>query len=78
MHQALKKKELCENLQNFTMYRVSHRKVLNGCGINIIPPIFKTKMLIYELKASLEVKILFANITHLIEPGIRKMLERDL
>ena len=36
-------------------------------------------MLIYQSKkANLDMKILFDNITHLIDPEIRKMLERGL
>ena len=34
--------------------------------------IFKTKMLIYLSKANLDVKIMFGNIIHLIDPEIRK------
>ena len=40
--------------------------------------IFETKMLIYQSKANLDVKILFGNIIYLIDPEIRKMLDRDL
>ena len=39
-------------------------------------PIFETKMLIYQSKANLDVKTLFGNITHPIDPEITKMLER--
>ena len=41
-------------------------------------PIFKTKWLIFHSKANLDVKNLFGNATHLIDPEIRKMLERGL
>ena len=40
--------------------------------------IFKTKMLIYQSKANLDVKILFGNITDLIGPEIMKMPEKGL
>ena len=40
--------------------------------------IFKTEMLIYQPKATLDVKILFGNITLLIDLGIMKMLEKGL
>ena len=39
---------------------------------------FKTKMLIYQSKANLGVKILFRNITRLIDPEIGKIMERGL
>ena len=35
-------------------------------------PIFETEMLIHQSKANLNVKILFSNNTHLIDPEIRK------
>ena len=38
--------------------------------------ILETKILIYQSKANLDVKISFDNITHLIDPEIRKMLEK--
>ena len=41
-------------------------------------PIFETKMYIYQSKANSGVKILFGNITHLIDPKIRKILEKGL
>ena len=41
-------------------------------------PIFETKMLIYQSKAKLDVRILFSNIKHLIDPEIRKMLGKGL
>ena len=40
--------------------------------------VFKTEVLIYKSKAKLNAKISFRNITHLIDPEIRKMLEREL
>ena len=39
---------------------------------------FETKMSIYQSKNNLDVKIFFGNITHLIDPEIRKMLENGL
>ena len=47
---------------------------LVGCGIKSMGPIFKTKMLIYQSKANLNVKILFGKITHYLDPEIRKVL----
>ena len=44
-----------------------------GCGIKSMKPTFKTEMLIYQSKANLDEKILLGNITHFIEPKIRKM-----
>ena len=60
------------------LYRVSQTKFrrLEGYGIKSMCPIFKTKMLIYQSKANLDVKILFGNIARLIDPEIRKMLEK--
>ena len=52
--------------------------LLEGCGIKSMPPIFKVNMLIYQSKATLDVKILLGNIAHLIDPEIRKILERGL
>ena len=43
-----------------------------------MPLIFKTKMLIYQSKAKLDVKILFGNITHLIDLEFWEMLEEYL
>ena len=37
-------------------------------------PIFKTKVLIYQSKANLDVKILFGKIKHLKDPTTIKML----
>ena len=51
---------------------------LLDCGVKIIRPIFKTKMLIHQLKANLDVKILFGKITNISYPEIRNMLVRDL
>ena len=41
-------------------------------------PIFETKLLIYQSKANLDVKILFGNITHLIDLEIWEILEKGL
>ena len=41
-------------------------------------PIFKTEILIYQLKVNLDVKIMFGEITHLFGPGLGKMLVRAL
>ena len=41
-------------------------------------PIFETKMLLYQSKANLDVKISCSNITHLINLEIRKMLDKGL
>ena len=49
---------------------------LEGCAIKSMWQIFKSKLLIFQSKANLDVKILFGNITQLIDPSIRKMLER--
>ena len=51
---------------------------LEGYGIKNMWPIFETKMLIYQSKANLDVKILFREITDHLDPEIRKMLERCL
>ena len=37
-------------------------------------PMFKTRMLIDQSKAKLDEKIFFGDITHLLEPSIRRML----
>ena len=37
---------------------------LMGCGIQGMLSIFKTKLLIYQSKAKLHIKILFGKITH--------------
>ena len=51
---------------------------LKGCKIKNMRPILETKILIYQSKANLDVKSLFGNITHLVDPEIRKMLEKGL
>ena len=51
---------------------------LVDCEIKSMRPIFKTKMLIYHSKANLDEIILFGNITHHIDPKIRKMPVRGL
>ena len=58
------------------MYLVSQKKFtrLAGYGIISLLPIFKTDMLIYQSKANLHVKIFIRNISHLIDPEIRKIL----
>ena len=38
--------------------------------------IFKTEILIYQFNANLDEKILFGKITRLVDPEMRKMLER--
>ena len=40
--------------------------------------LFETSMLIYQSKANLDVKFLFGNIAHLLDPEIRKIQEKDL
>ena len=42
--------------------------------MKIMRPIFKTKMLIYQLKANLDEKFLFGKITHHLDPEIRELL----
>ena len=49
-----------------------------GCGIKCSELIVKAKMLIYQSKANLDANILFGNINQLIDPEIRKMMERSL
>ena len=46
--------------------------------MKIMSPIFKIKMVIYQSKADLDVKILLGNIIHFIDPKIMKMMERGL
>ena len=41
---------------------------LAGSEIKITQPIFKTKILIYQSKANLAMKILFGKVTHLLDP----------
>ena len=47
---------------------------LEGCGIKRVWPIFETKVLFYQSKANLDVRILFPNITHLIDPKIMQIV----
>ena len=47
-----------------------------GYGVKSMWPIFKTKMLIFQSKASLDEKVLFGKITHHLDPEIRKVLVR--
>ena len=63
-----------------TIYRVSRKSStrLMGCEIKSMRPIFKTEMLIYQSKANLDEKILFAKITRHLDPEIRKMLIRSM
>ena len=49
-----------------------------GSYVRGMGPIFKTELLIYLSKANLDEKILFDKITHYLDPGIRKMLVRNL
>ena len=50
-----------------SFHRVSEQVFtrLAGCVIKSMRPIFKTEMLIYQLKANLDERILFGKITHL-------------
>ena len=48
---------------------------LEGCGISNMRPIFETKISMYQSKAKLAAKILFGNITNLIDPEIKKMIK---
>ena len=49
---------------------------LDGCGINITLPIFKTEMSSYQSKANFDAKILFVELTHHLGPNIQVMLVR--
>ena len=40
--------------------------------------IFRTKTLIYQRQAYLDVNILFGNTIHLVDPEIRKMLKKGM
>ena len=51
---------------------------LVGYGIKSMRPIFKTEMLIYQSKINLHEKILFRKIPHLIDPEMRKILEKGM
>ena len=51
---------------------------LGGCGIKILALKFETEMLIYHLKADLNVKILFSNFTHYIDSEIWENPEKSL
>ena len=58
------------------MHRVSQRKFtrLAGCEMQIMRPIFKTEMFIYQSKANVDEKILCGEITYHLDPEIRKLL----
>ena len=62
------------------MYQVSQKEFtrLESCGIKFSWLILKNKQLTYQSKANLNMKILLGDITHLIDPEIRKMLQRGL
>ena len=47
-------------------------------GIRSVYVIFKIKLLIYQSKANLDVKILFGKITHYLDPEIKKILVRGM
>ena len=51
---------------------------LAGYGIKSTRPIFKTKVLIFQSRGSLDEKILFAKITHHLDEEISKMLVRGV
>ena len=51
---------------------------LEGYGIRACGQYSRKKMFIYQSKANLDVESLFGNITHLVDPEVRKMLERGL
>ena len=55
-------------------YWASQRTFLRlvGCGIKNKCTIFKTEISIHQSKANLDEKILFCNISHLIDPEIKK------
>ena len=55
------------SLPNLIIYGVCQKKfrLLEGCGIKSMRPIFKTKVIIYHSKANLDEKILFGKIKHL-------------
>ena len=50
---------------------------LTGYGIKSVPPVFATKMLIYQPKANLDEITLLGKIIHLLDPKIRKVPIRD-
>ena len=49
-----------------------------GYGIKCMWQIFENKMLIYQSKATLDVRILFGKITYLKIPKIRKLSARNM
>ena len=59
---------------------MSQKKIRHmiGCGINSMQAIFKPYMIIYQTKASSDVKIVIGKITYYFEPDVRKMLVRKL
>ena len=68
------------HIQYIFIFQSSQEKFtgLAGCGILTMRLMFETQTLICQSKANLDVKILFGNITHLINPEIRKLLKRYL
>ena len=63
-----------------SLYWVSIKKqftCLVGCEIKSMLPIFKTRMLIYQSKTNLDVKILFGKITHPLDPTIENVCKRN-
>ena len=57
------------------IYRVGKKKTftrLAGCGIKSMRPIFKTEMLMYQLKANFDEKSLFGKITYHLDPDFGK------
>ena len=68
----------CNTLRNDIQGESKKVYAFRSCGIKSMRPIFETKVLIYQSRADLDEKILFGNITRLMDPEIRTMLERGV
>ena len=49
---------------------------LTGCGTKAASPIFNIEVMIDQLKANLDLKVLLGKITHLLDQETRKVLVR--
>ena len=67
----------CIGRETTKSYRVKEKRFtrLAGGEMKSTTPIFKIEILIYQLKASLDVKFLFGKSTYHLDPQIMKMLE---
>ena len=50
-------------------------RISANCGLKNMRPIFKTNTLFYHLKVNFDVKILFGQVIHFVDPKLKKNRE---